>query len=131
GAAYLPIDPEYPAERVSFMLADARAAVLVGTAGVLDELPAGPVPVVALDDPQVAAAVLAISGEAAAGRAMAGQLAYVIYTSGSTGAPKGVAVTHGGLGSLVAAQAERFVIGAGSRVLQFASVGFDAATCEL
>ncbi len=137
GAAYLPIDPGLPAERVSFMLADARAAVLVGTAEVLDELPAGRVRSVALDDPQVAAAVSAVAAEPGAlAVPAAGQLAYVIYTSGSTGMPKGVAVAHAGLVSLVAAQAQRFAIGPdsgsrSSRVLQFASAGFDAATAEL
>ncbi|MEU2340117.1 amino acid adenylation domain-containing protein, partial [Streptomyces sp. NPDC013172] len=62
GGAYLPVDPEYPAERVAFMLADARAAVLVGTEDILDELPAGRVPMVALDDPAVMAAVSSMPG---------------------------------------------------------------------
>jgi amino acid adenylation domain-containing protein len=106
-AAYLPIDPSLPAERVSFMLADARAAVLLGTGEVLDELPTGPVRSVALDDPRVAAAVSAMPGSAPVVSMLARQLAYVIYTSGSTGTPKGVAVTHDGLANYVASVPSR------------------------
>ncbi|MEV4518573.1 condensation domain-containing protein, partial [Dactylosporangium sp. NPDC049525] len=105
GGAYLPIDPGLPVERAGFMLADARAAVVLGLEDVLDELPAGRVRSVALDDPRVAAAVSRLSGEPSDTVVSPEQAAYVIYTSGSTGTPKGVVVTHAGLGSLVAAQA--------------------------
>jgi amino acid adenylation domain-containing protein len=89
------------------MLADARAAALLGTEEVLDELSAGRVRSVALDDPRVAVAVASMSDEALDVRVVAGQLAYVIYTSGSTGVPKGVGVTHGGLVNYVASVPSR------------------------
>ncbi|POM25370.1 Linear gramicidin synthase subunit B [Actinomadura rubteroloni] len=107
GAAYLPLDPSYPAERLAYLRADARPVF------VLDALPADEPPRVPLPRP---------SPENAA---------YVIYTSGSTGRPKGVVVTHRGLPGLAAAQIERYGVDARSRVLQFASMSFDAAISEL
>jgi amino acid adenylation domain-containing protein/FkbM family methyltransferase len=89
GAAYLPIDPAYPLERIAFMLEDARAGVLLSQAELVDAMPAGPAQVVTLDE-------IDWQGEdrgppVAVG---AGDLAYVIYTSGSTGKPKGVCIEH-------------------------------------
>ncbi|MEV4715556.1 amino acid adenylation domain-containing protein, partial [Micromonospora sp. NPDC049374] len=120
GAAYLPIDPKVPGARVEFMLADSGAQyVLTSRAGewavpstVVSELAGvdeGPVSV----------------------RVSAAGAAYVIYTSGSTGMPKGVVVSHAGAVNLGLAQGRAWGTGPGSRVLQFASVGFDAATSEL
>ncbi|MFI0371289.1 amino acid adenylation domain-containing protein [Actinomadura sp. 1N219] len=98
GAAYLPLDPAHPAARTAYMLADSRAAVLVGTADVLDDMPVtGRVRTVALDDPAVAAALEARPATPPDSAAGPGRLAYVIYTSGSTGRPKGVEITHGNL----------------------------------
>ncbi len=130
GAAYLPLDPDYPPERLAFMLADSGAALVAGTGQALEELPAGRLRVVELDDPAVATAVAAAVPVAAA-PCPAGRLAYVIYTSGSTGTPKGVAVAHGGVANLAAAQAGRLAVRAGSRVLLFSSPGFDASVWEL
>ncbi|MFF1309072.1 amino acid adenylation domain-containing protein [Streptomyces sp. NPDC058307] len=106
GAAYLPVDPEYPAERVAFMVADSRAAVLVGT----EQLPVGrPATVekdapalVEVDAPATRAALAVLPQTPPAVPVAPEQLAYVIYTSGSTGRPKGVAVTHRGLANYVA-----------------------------
>ncbi|MEU0562509.1 amino acid adenylation domain-containing protein, partial [Dactylosporangium sp. NPDC006015] len=123
GAAYLPIDPGLPAERAAFMVADAGAVCVVS-----DGSPAGPdVPMVAVDDPGLPGLPETDPGT----RVLPDQAAYMIYTSGSTGTPKGVVVTHAGLASLAAVQAERFEVAGDSRVLQFASAGFDAATWEL
>ena len=111
GAAYLPVDPGYPAERVAFMLADSRAAVVVGRRGLAEGLggvlAAGGGQVVWLDDVVAGAAVGGVVPVFAAG----GLAAYVMYTSGSTGRPKGVVVTHRGLVSYVAAVAGRVGLG--------------------
>ena len=102
GAAYLPVDPAWPAARLGFVLADSGAALVAGTGRAVGELPAGRVPVFELDDPRTAAAVAAASPPAAAGRVPGGRLAYVMYTSGSTGTPKGVGVCHGALANYAA-----------------------------
>jgi amino acid adenylation domain-containing protein len=136
GAAYLPLDPGYPAERIAFMLADSRAAVVVAPAETAGVLPTGTA-VVLLDDPAVAAALAAApshkphnAGPPPAA-AWPGQLAYVIYTSGSTGTPKGVGVSQGSLANLVPAMVPQFGAGPGVRVLQFASFSFDASVEEV
>ena len=128
GAAYLPLDPGYPARRLGFMLADSRAAVVVARGGLPAGLPA--VPAVDLGDPVVAAAVAA-APSAVPVPVAAEQLAYVIYTSGSTGAPKGVAVAHGGIANLTAALAPALGAGPGTAVLQFASFSFDASVLDV
>ena len=103
GAAYLPIDPDYPSERVTFMLADASPVLLVTTARTGPALPVpDELPRLVLDDPEVAAAVAGCPGCPPADRDRLVPLrpahpAYVIYTSGSTGTPKRVAGTHRGM----------------------------------
>ncbi|WP_240930238.1 non-ribosomal peptide synthetase, partial [Streptomyces coryli] len=115
GAAYVPLDPDYPADRLDFMVADSGAEL------VLDAAFLG----------EVADSVAAESGEPLAELIDARQLAYVIYTSGSTGRPKGVAVAHGGVANL--AEMMRPVLGAaaGEVALQFASFSFDAAVLDV
>ncbi|WP_171064372.1 non-ribosomal peptide synthetase [Actinomadura soli] len=113
GAAYLPLDPSHPASRISYMLADSRAAALIGTAEVLDDLPAtGRTRTISVDDPVVAAALEAQPATAPQSEPGPGGLAYVIYTSGSTGRPKGVAVTHGNLANYVVHVPRRVGFGA-------------------
>src|SRR5262244_3155627 len=129
GGGYLPLDPGYPRERLSFMLADAGAAVLLTHSGLRDRVDAPDVRRLELDG--AAAAIAAHPSDAPASTVGPHNLAYVIYTSGSTGTPKGVAVTHGGIPNLAAAQIDRFAITAQARVLQFASASFDAAVSEI
>ncbi|MFJ2833712.1 amino acid adenylation domain-containing protein, partial [Streptomyces sp. NPDC087263] len=135
GAGYLPVDPRYPAQRIAFMLADARPKLMVCTSGTEAGLGAGTLPRLVLDDPEVAAALAArpatAPGDVDRIRPQRPQHpAYVIYTSGSTGIPKGVVVTHAGVGSLAASHIARFGAEPGARVLQFASPSFDAAFAE-
>src|SRR5579872_1729938 len=128
GAAYLPVDPDYPAERIAFMFADARPSLVLTTttttAAQARSVPDGGVPVLYADSPGPSGPVRP------ARTTRPGDPAYLIYTSGSTGTPKGVVVTHAGLARL-AAQAESLAAGPGSRVLQFASPGFDGLAWEL
>ncbi|MFE0684101.1 non-ribosomal peptide synthase/polyketide synthase [Streptomyces sp. NPDC058961] len=117
GAAFLPVDPGYPAERRALMLADSAPAVILDDPRNVSEL---------MEDEQHAS-----SGERAARGAGPDRAAYVIYTSGSTGTPKGVTVTHRGIGGFTEAAADRYAVGPGDRVLQFSSPSFDASVLEL
>ncbi|MEV4642043.1 amino acid adenylation domain-containing protein, partial [Actinoplanes sp. NPDC049548] len=125
GAAFVPLDPAYPAARIAFVLTDADVALVACDPGAEDRIPAG--------TPRWAADVTAAAHRPAASFPAIGpdDAAYVIYTSGSTGVPKGVVVTHRGLGALAGAQIERFAVSPASRVLQLASLSFDAAVSEL
>ncbi|HZF13329.1 MAG TPA: amino acid adenylation domain-containing protein, partial [Thermoanaerobaculia bacterium] len=133
GAAYVPLDPEYPRERLAFMVEDARLLLLITEERLLGRLPETAVATLLLD-----AGGSGIDGRSAArlpGRlpktATAGSLAYVIYTSGSTGRPKGVMVHHRGWSHLAEAQRHLLGLGPGDRVLQFASLSFDASAWEI
>ncbi|MFD9885795.1 amino acid adenylation domain-containing protein, partial [Streptomyces alboflavus] len=117
GAAFLPVDPDYPAERRALMLADAAPAVVLDDLLHLRAI---------LDDPAYDTVDAPATGPVGADHA-----AYVIYTSGSTGTPKGVTVTHRGLGGFAAGCAERYAVRPGDRVLQFSSPSFDACVLEL
>ncbi|HEU4557489.1 MAG TPA: amino acid adenylation domain-containing protein [Longimicrobium sp.] len=130
GGAYVPLDPAYPAERLRWMLEDSGIGVLVSaSAAAAAALPLDGVELVALD--RDAAALAARPADDPAVEVDEDNLAYVIYTSGSTGRPKGVLVPHRGIPNLVTAQVRRFGVDGSSRVLQFASLSFDASVSEV
>ncbi|MFI7602132.1 amino acid adenylation domain-containing protein [Actinoplanes sp. NPDC049681] len=120
GAAWLPLDPGYPAERLQYMIADSGIRLLVADPVSAAVLGHG-LDVVGPDVSTAPSAAVPVGPHDAA---------YVIYTSGSTGRPKGVTLTHGGLANLVAAQQAAFDVGPGDRVLQFAPSSFDASVFE-
>src|SRR5579859_4001454 len=135
GAAYVPVDLAYPADRIAFMLADARPVAVLTTTAAAGSLPGG-TPQVVLDDPAVAAAVSRLAGGDLAAGERLGPLgrsspAYVIYTSGSTGRPKGVVIEHRGVASLVSWARAEFGAGELSRVLASTSLSFDVSVFEI
>ncbi|SDL19260.1 non-ribosomal peptide synthase domain TIGR01720/amino acid adenylation domain-containing protein, partial [Pseudomonas delhiensis] len=128
GAGYLPLDPEYPAQRLAYMLRDSRAAWLLHDAGAATRLPQlEGIERLALDD----ADWQAQAGAETLPPVNGGQRAYVIYTSGSTGQPKGVAVSQAALAGHCLAAASAYGVGPRDCVLQFASISFDAAAEQL
>ncbi|WP_052433231.1 non-ribosomal peptide synthetase [Streptacidiphilus carbonis] len=136
GGAYLPLDPKYPADRLSYMVEDSAAGLILVDEDTAARLPELPATVLRLDDPEFAAAVAEAPPAAPAdadrsGRLSVANTAYVIYTSGSTGRPKGVAVTHTGFANVVAVITERLGVDTDSRVLQFASPSFDISVGEM
>ncbi|GAA1083442.1 amino acid adenylation domain-containing protein [Kitasatospora arboriphila] len=125
GAAYVPLDPSYPADRLGYVLADAEVSVLIGTAELASRLE-GPLP--ALVEPGEDAGFPTTAPEI--GRDGADP-AYVLYTSGSTGRPKGVVNTHAGLLNHTVWLRDAFAVDGRDRVLQKTPIGFDVSLWEL
>ncbi|MCL4180303.1 MAG: amino acid adenylation domain-containing protein [Verrucomicrobia bacterium] len=125
-AAYLPLDPRYPRERLGFMIDDSAVGLVLGDGELVETLPLGSARAVRLDR-------LSWGGESVAGASAAdgSSLAYVIYTSGSTGKPKGVAMVHQALVNLIEWQTAASALGVGSRTLQFTSLSFDVSFQEI
>ncbi|HLJ86298.1 MAG TPA: amino acid adenylation domain-containing protein [Candidatus Angelobacter sp.] len=152
GGAYLPLDPNYPQARLAHMVADAAPAVVLTSSNVHLDLPLDTglldsglldtgllktgLKVVHLDSEDIQSSIAEQHqhNPTNADRRfplLAQHPAYVIYTSGSTGIPNGVVVTHSGLSSLAGTQLESLALTPQSRVLQFASLNFDASLWEL
>ncbi|GAD77764.1 non-ribosomal peptide synthetase, partial [Vibrio azureus] len=130
GGAYVAIDPTNPTERVQYMLNDSGIQFLV-TEKETARL-AGDITSISLNAPEIGAKLSQYTTDnpVLAQELTAKNLAYVIYTSGSTGQPKGVLLEHLGAVNLLQSLDSEFAINENSRVLQFAALGFDAATWE-
>ncbi|MBW3570024.1 MAG: amino acid adenylation domain-containing protein [Gemmatimonadetes bacterium] len=128
GAAYVPVDPAYPAHRIAFMLRDAGAPVVVAQAALAERVSGFGARVLAVD---ARASIAERSSDARpAVDVDPRDLAYVIYTSGSTGRPKGVMVEHRALANLCGWHGEAFGVTEADRATLVAGVGFDASAWE-
>ena len=129
GAAYLPLDPASPADRLAFMLRDSGIAAVIARQGLAIKLTTGAWNLIQIDAD--GDRIASYSGRMFDTEAESSHLAYVIYTSGSTGQPKGVEITRAGLENLIEWHLQAFQVTAADRASLLASVGFDAAVWEL
>ena len=129
GGVYLPLDPDYPGERLRLLLSDAAPAVVIANSQCRAPLGHYGGRVVWLEAEADAIAHARDTNPVRTGDAR--DLAYLIYTSGSTGMPKGVLIAHGGAANVASEQAHLLGVGPGDRVLQFAPLGFDASVFEM
>jgi amino acid adenylation domain-containing protein len=129
GAAYVPIDPDYPAERLAYLLADAQVALLLTQQSLVARLPKAGPPTLLVESPSAPTADAPPSPNPVSPVTPADPV-YLIYTSGSTGQPKGVVVTHAGVANTVRAIAQRVALGPADRLLQFVPFSFDASALE-
>ncbi|WP_373526929.1 amino acid adenylation domain-containing protein [Nostoc sp.] len=129
GGAYVPLDPAYPKERLSFMLSDSQVSVLLTQQKLLENLPTSNAYLVCLDKDWEE--ISQHSQENLVNIATPENLAYLIYTSGSTGKPKGVMIQHQSLVSFTETIKVEYGITRSDRILQFASISFDAAAEEI
>ena len=127
GAAYLPLDPRHPAERLARALEDSGAAVVLTQRHLLATLPDRQADAICLDDE----ATVEPADDAPPSSATADDLAYVLYTSGSTGRPKGVCVAHRALVNLLSAMAQSLGMAAKDTIVAITTYTFDIAAVEL
>ncbi|MBN1888044.1 MAG: amino acid adenylation domain-containing protein [Thermoflexales bacterium] len=133
GGVYVPLDPAYPQERLAFMLQDAGIQILLThqelSHSLISRLESSVSTVLCLDTDWSTIARHSPSNPISAVTAQ--NLVYIIYTSGSTGVPKGTLIAHRGLCNVSQAQIQRFDLGASDRILQLASLSFDASIFEI
>jgi amino acid adenylation domain-containing protein/non-ribosomal peptide synthase protein (TIGR01720 family) len=127
GAAYVPLDPAYPMERLAFMAGDAKLAALLTAPELAERLAQNDLPVIALDE----AASAQYPDAAPEIRVSPASPAYVIYTSGSTGKPKGVVVSHENAARLLTATQDWFRFGPDDVWTLFHSYAFDFSVWEI
>ncbi|TNE39984.1 MAG: amino acid adenylation domain-containing protein, partial [Alphaproteobacteria bacterium] len=130
GAAYVPLDPHFPPDRLSYMIADSKSKALVTEADILPNLGANGIANICLDRDAKDLAAQSDANPAAANMD-ADPLAYVIYTSGSTGKPKGVEVRHRGVVNFLTSMAETPGFTKDDRLLAVTTISFDIAVLEL
>ncbi len=128
GAAYVPMDPQYPRERLGFMIRDSGARLLLTHKRCIDDFQSQTVQIIALDEAWPEITVL--SGMDCPWGAVPENVAYVLYTSGTTGEPKGIEISHRALVNHSTAMAKTYGLQPADRVLQFASISFDVAAEE-
>ncbi|MEG4862220.1 MULTISPECIES: non-ribosomal peptide synthetase [unclassified Microcoleus] len=129
GAAYVPIDPAYPKERLTFMLADTKTPVILTQSHLVSSLPEHQARTVCLDANWQE--IANYSTENPASTVSPDNLTYTIYTSGSTGKPKGVLLPHRALVNLIAWQLQNSTLEDAAKTLQFASLSFDVSFQEM
>ncbi|WP_139797934.1 non-ribosomal peptide synthase/polyketide synthase, partial [Mycobacterium noviomagense] len=126
GAAYLPIDPALPVERIGFMLADAAPVIAITTADLADRLEGHGLPVIDIDDPAID-----LHPSTAPPMPAPDDIAHIIYTSGTTGVPKGVAVTHHNVTQLFDSLDAGVQLAPGQVWTQYHSYAFDFSVWEI
>jgi len=132
GAAYLPIDTKYPAERVKFILSDCRAKTIISTSAILDIIGRLTCLKIQLDKDQNKIDLHAsLKNSEYQIKPSSGDTAYAIYTSGTTGAPKGVKISHRAVCNLVRAEGKIFGVKPDDKVFQGFSIAFDASVEEI
>src|ERR1051326_314124 len=133
GAAYVPLDPRYPAERLLYIVREAAPFAILTTSSSRSALPPKLPDVIVVDHITVdlPSTLSNPTNDDRIEPLFPEHPAYVIYTSGTTGKPKGIVVTHTGVAALVHTQQQRLAVSSRSRVLQFASLSFDASFWEI